>query len=846
MRQLLKAMALLFLLGIPAGVVQSVQTIYVEHETEKQFKEGDPNGVLIGSQGELFLGRRSEMLLPEDGDLWLVNAMHRAADGVLYVATSGRGYIYRIAAGQEPQILYGQGPDDARHVFSLGQDQQGRLLAGTGGNKALLLRFGAAGPPEVLWQDDAVSYIWSIAVGPAGRIYLGTGPAGQVWTMDADGQNPRVLHAAREKNILCLALDSDGIVYAGGDENGLVYRIDPGSRQVRIVYETGHSEVSALVFDEQGNLYASTADTSAAKPGAKLILSDGETSRPEVQDQEEPGEQPDEGQPDAASDQAGPDDKPADRRDDAKVNEDAGLPPTDANPDSPDPESAGRGSSGPQIITASDPSDPQGTDEAPKPPAATPDDAAGRGPADEATTTKPAATAKDAARKLTPPATAPQQAGSSPSPGASPLRRPPSAPTRPPRPPAKENDVFQISPAGFVQKIFSQAVVILDMAYAGDGKLLLATGNEAKLLQLDVPRQEAVVLFESVDAVQVSSVRITPAGEIYAGLANPGGLVALQKEYLRTGYYDSEIIDAEQITRWGKIQLEADIPARGHIWVSTRSGNTSDPDNGGWSDWSPARSMETDLPVESEPGRFLQYRLTLTSFDGQDSPRIRRVKLAHMVPNLPPKLSEVEVKSAGAAKGGPPAKPGGNPTAEQNLTVSWKGEDPNKDKLRYKIYARPVGGQNWIRLAKDLDKSPYAWNTRTAADGYYEIRVEASDDLDNPSAAALSDSRISPPVAVDNSPPQVPELNWQLQDRTVKVTLRGQDALSVIQEVRYSVDSAEEWQLALASDGVYDSREETVELSADLKEPGEHLLALYIEDAQGNRAYRNVTIDVGQ
>ena len=262
--------------------VHAVQTGFEEHSTEEQFKQGEPNRVLISSQGELSLSRSSSEILAPKDDLWVVNALTKAPDGTLYIATSGQGFIYQIKPGAAPDILYGKDQEDQRHIFSLALDRQGSLLAGTGGPAGRLLRLNKKGSARELFADDEIKYIWNITIGPAGRIYLGTGPTGKVISLDPDGRNPQTLYQAKEKNILCLTLDADGILYAGGDENGLIYRIDPATKKTRIVYDTEHGELSSLVFDEKGNLYAATADAGAARPGKKLILSDGRNGRSEA------------------------------------------------------------------------------------------------------------------------------------------------------------------------------------------------------------------------------------------------------------------------------------------------------------------------------------------------------------------------------------------------------------------------------------------------------------------------------------------------------------------------------------------------------------------------------------
>ncbi len=46
----------------------------------------------------------------------------------------------------------------------------------------------------------------------------------------------------------------------------------------------------------------------------------------------------------------------------------------------------------------------------------------------------------------------------------------------------------------------------------------------------------------------------------------------------------------------------------------------------------------------------MQYRLQFSSADGKNTALVRSVKLAHTIPNLPPRLKNVTVKRAAATK----------------------------------------------------------------------------------------------------------------------------------------------------------------------------------------------------
>ena len=155
-----------------------------------------------------------------------------------------------------------------------------------------------------------------------------------------------------------------------------------------------------------------------------------------------------------------------------------------------------------------------------------------------------------------------------------------------------------------------------------------------------------------------------------------------------------------------------------------------------------------------------------------------------------------------------------------------------------------MGRKQWIRIAKELEKRQFKWNTLTVSDGRYEIKVTASDKLDNPAGRELTAGRISSVVVVDNTPPQISRMSYDLDGNTLRFHAQIEDTASVIGAVDYVLDSGENWQMALPNDGIFDSRGEHVEFEQEINEPGEHLLAVRFEDDLGNRTYRSLTFVV--
>ena len=93
--------------------------------------------------------------------------------------------------------------------------------------------------------------------------------------------------------------------------------------------------------------------------------------------------------------------------------------------------------------------------------------------------------------------------------------------------------------------------------------------------------------------------------------------------------------------------------------------------------------------------------------------------------------------------------------------------------------------------SEPLTAATFDWNTETVADGYYRVRVTASDKRANPADTALSDTFVSAPILVDNQKPQV----QGLAVKGLSATGRGVDSFSRIDEIAWQVDGGD-WQVA--------------------------------------------------
>ena len=409
----------------------------------------------------------------------------------------------------------------------------------------------------------------------------------------------------------------------------------------------------------------------------------------------------------------------------------------------------------------------------------------------------------------------------------------PPTPSRPaPRPPkpGTASYVYKVSKEGYVAKTFSETAVFLCLA-AQEGKILVGSGNSGQLYMVDPDAERQAILYEDDKAVQVTAVTVSER-DVYLGTANPARLVLLSPDYATEGTYLSDLIDASQPAKWGKLQIDADIPRGCKVLVASRSGNVKDVNDPTFSDWTELMEITEPIQLRCPVGRFCQYKLVLATRDGQKTPLIREVAVASTVPNLAPKVASVSISRLK------------NPGKEGVLKIAYKASDENEDKLVYQLDFRRMGRTSWIEMKEALEADNFEWDSKTVEDGRYEIRVVASDERNNTMATRLTGSRISDPIAVDNTGPVIRKYSIEKNGRMATLKLQITDELSVIRKLEYTVDSNAKWKGTLPDDFVFDTTEESFTLTTEKLEPGEHVIALKIADDVGNTTYKTFELSL--
>jgi hypothetical protein len=801
-----------------SGPAMAVSTSTWTQANQDDFKKGALDNVVATNHGDVKLSRAIKAVMEQDPRISSVNALAEGADGTIYAGTGPQGVLLAIKDGKVSTLATIDGGTNLTAVIA---EKSGRILVGTAGAKGKVLAIEKPGDkPHVLFDADGVQYVWQIVTTPDGNIYAATGPTGKLFEIHPDGSS-KVLLDSGENNVLSMVSDGADLLYAGTDPHGLIYRINRKTGDSFVLYNAAESEVGALALDKEGNLYAATSEAREPTAPAAAPAADQPQGRPEggetgvpipSQNPKQPAPpklpQPNPGEPNP-------------------------IPKHAAQPTSflgsgfdhavyllADERAAG---------TAADEGDARRRPGRPQP---TPDPTPNPDPG------KP--------QPPSPPAPTPEGA---PNPAQMPNRQPAvnTAAAGEPRP--EGNAVYKIDRDGFVTEIFRQPVLVLAMV-EHNGTLLIATGSEGEIFQVKPAAEETEVLAK-VDPKMVTCMLPASDGNIYMGMADVGGIAVMSSGLSRQGTYTSAVLDATQICRFGKIHLHGSLPPGTSLTLSSRSGNVKEPDEKGWSNWTPEVSAEEYLPITSPSARFLQYRLTFNSKDGDVTPAVNDVTVAYQIPNLPPQVKSIKLAASGDAdqanqQGVQPAAPGANdlrrvqPTPRQ--TIAWEASDPNNDALQFSLYFRRLPGGPWILLKDKLTEPQFEWDTRSVADGRYLVKVVASDANANPPGEGKTASRVSDPILVDNTPPMIGDLKWTQKGEAAHLDFKIVDETSTVAACDYAVDSDRDWQMVLPVDKIFDSPEATVSFATPGLKPGQHQITLRATDAKGNQAFHTVFV----
>lgn len=366
---------------------------------------------------------------------------------------------------------------------------------------------------------------------------------------------------------------------------------------------------------------------------------------------------------------------------------------------------------------------------------------------------------------------------------------------------------------------------------------IVGTGGEGKVIRVGADHQSVILL--DVDERQVAKVALK--GERgWAVTSDAVASYAIKGMGGASSVWTSQVLDAGLRARFGLLGWDAD----GKVALSTRSGNTSEPDET-WSDWS--RDMDKAALVSSPAGRYFQVRVRMPA--GADTV-LRRIDVPFVTDNARPVVTQVDAKfgartpatGTGTVKSGQPID--GSP--KTTIEVNFKVDNSDEDELRYFVQYRPLKSSVWydaLEPGKVLTRSEFSWETKDIPEGKYVLRVTASDELSNPPGRALKHSLESNVVLVDNTAPSIEGI--AVRGRSVSGRVR--DGVGPIRRIEVKLAGREEWIPFEPKDGIFDQADEEFVLDlAPVTPSGPELLTLRVFDTAGNSEVTHLRLGEGK
>ncbi len=406
--------------------------------------------------------------------------------------------------------------------------------------------------------------------------------------------------------------------------------------------------------------------------------------------------------------------------------------------------------------------------------------------------------------------------------------RPPGGGSASPRPiTAGDNAVYRLDADGVPREVLRFKALVHALAWAND-RLIVGTGPEGVLFEVREAGHETAPIAK-LDSGQILSLLTEPDGTVLLGTGDPGTVIRLSPGYASRGTLVSEIHDTKLVSRFGVLSWRADRPADTSVVFQSRSGNVGEPDET-WSPWSAEQSDPTKALTACPAGRFIQYRVALSTADPRHTPELRAVSLSFRTANLAPEITRLDIPDAS----------GGDGAAKQTrLNIRWDATDPNEDDMNYTLTVRKEGWPEWIKLdSEPLTEKTFAWDTTAFPSGAYRVKLRASDRPSNSADDALARERESLTFVVDHDPP------------AVKVTPKGagasivlSDDLTRLVKADYAVDGGA-WTPIFPDDELFDSGEEKITLRIPDLKKGTHLVMVRATDAAGNVGTGDALVEI--
>ncbi|MEW5692316.1 MAG: hypothetical protein AB1765_03360 [Candidatus Hydrogenedentota bacterium] len=365
---------------------------------------------------------------------------------------------------------------------------------------------------------------------------------------------------------------------------------------------------------------------------------------------------------------------------------------------------------------------------------------------------------------------------------------------------------------------------ILTISRGKDSSLYIGTEPEGKVYQI-YPKERRFALLKDFNVQSIMNVISDNENNIrILTTGNPAFIyfvrdINFEKDKIR---YESKIFDLGSISELGRVEVLPENITK----VFVRCGNIKELDPT-WSQW--LESQPPEYKIKLPNSRFFQYAL-----EWKKNEEIDNIKFYVLGQNHKPSIRELKVEGNESK-----AFTIDDVRKSYFVKISWVVEDIDNDNLLYSLFLKEVDSEIGypVKNAQELTQNYYTLATISFPDGWYKVKLIASDLPSTPPDRSLTSEKESKEFLIDNTNPQVENLLFGLLENKVEAVIAGiaKDNLSNIVKIEYSIDG-DNWRMVYPVDKVLDSKIEDFMFNICLKDliPGMHSLTVRVMDSAGN------------
>jgi hypothetical protein len=427
----------------------------------------------------------------------------------------------------------------------------------------------------------------------------------------------------------------------------------------------------------------------------------------------------------------------------------------------------------------------------------------------------------------------------------------------------------RFSADGFPETLASRSGVAFYRICRTGELLVISGGEQGEMSGYDLVNRLSLT-FAGSGSSQLNALEPVPGspGRFFAIRNNAPGFALLDFNASMPRTAETKRVDLCSQARLGAVRFNRlrDLdPAQLSISVRTTNGSN---ETDGWSPWIPMANAD-GWRAEAPNGRYVELKLALPA-ESKPTLELDKAQIYYLPQNHRPQLQEFRMLSPNFAIVVPPEMPppvvttvgqliqsaehegehrksgflGSQIVASPGTRVAfWTVSDPDGDNLVYTFSIRRDGDPAWTDIAVDSKDSYVQFDTLHLQEGTWFTRLVAKESAPRPEAERLSVTFETDDLVVDHTPPVIEEASVKREAGKVFVTIRGRDALSLLDSAEFDFNNGVRETVEQPADGILDGREETFVLELPLDRlAGATSVEVTLYDSAGNGATRRLSL----